>query len=71
MKKHFKKEKKIIFSTNGAFKTEAGTSAHTSSVIQNLTYGGYGCGDKLVQSLCCIPETNVTLCINYTWIKIN
>ena len=34
--------------------------------------GNYTCENsityKLVESLCCTPETNVTLCVNYTQI---
>ena len=39
-----------------------------------MTDGSYACGEqgimyRLVKSLCWTPETNVTLCINYTSIK--
>lgn len=41
-----------------------------------LTDGSYTCGEhsiiyRVVESLCCTPETNETLCVNYTQIKIN
>ena len=29
----------------------------------------HGITCRLVESLCCTPETNVTLCLNYTSIK--
>jgi len=40
-----------------------------------MTDGSYTCGEhnityRLIESLCCIPETNVTLCVDYTSIKM-
>lgn len=39
-----------------------------------VTQGSYACGEQSimyreVESLCYTPETNVTLCVNYTQIK--
>ena len=37
----------------------------------DYTYCGEHCArDRLVKSLCCTPETNITLYVNYTSIKI-
>ena len=56
---------------------ESATQEIQSMVSQQCcmgTDGSYTCGEhsimyKLVKSLSCTPETNVTLCVNYTQIK--
>ena len=39
-----------------------------------VTDGSYACGEHSItygeaESLCCRPETNATVCVNYTQIK--
>ena len=41
-----------------------------------VTDGSYTCGEhstayRLVESLCCTPETNITLCVYYALSKNN
>ena len=34
--------------------------------VVSYTFGEHSIMDTEVESLCCTPETNVTLCVNYT-----
>ena len=63
---------RYLHALQGGITVRLGTTCHTK--LFHETDGSHTCGEhsimyKLVQSLSCTPETNVTLCVNYTRIK--
>lgn len=69
-------EGKIQASSEGNKWHHLGNIVNDSIIASYVTDGWYTCGErsmryKLVESLGCTPDINVTFCVNYTQIKKN